>query len=86
MGGKVSYYCGHYGLKANIVLHPDDRRYAPIECELGNWDIEGAAYYKPYAIRLIRQKNEMEKPIPLREPDLLTTLTGGEFAYTRENG
>lgn len=48
LGGKVSYFHGHYGLGTGIVLHPDDRRYAPIECKLGNRNIEGGAYYKPY--------------------------------------
>ena len=36
--------------------------------------------------KLIREKNETEKQMPLREPDLLIVLTGGEFAYTREDG
>lgn len=41
LGSKVSYFHGHYGLGTGIVLHPDDRRYAPIECKLGNRNIEG---------------------------------------------
>ena len=40
LGDKVSYYRGHYGLEVRIVLHPDDGRYAPIECKLGSRDIE----------------------------------------------
>ena len=35
---------------------------------------------------LIREKNKDEKQMPLREPDLLIVLTGGEMAYTREDG
>ena len=35
---------------------------------------------------LIREKNKTEAQMPLREPDLLIVLTGGEFAYTREDG
>ena len=30
--------------------------------------------------------NEKEKQVPLREPDLLMVITGGEMAYTREDG
>jgi len=48
LGGKGSYYRDRYGLEADIVLHGDDGRYAPIECKLGNRNIEGGAYYKPY--------------------------------------
>ena len=40
----------------------------------------------PTLARLIRQKNETEKQVPLREPDLMIVITGGEFAYTREDG
>ena len=36
--------------------------------------------------KLIREKNETEKQMPLREPDILIVLTGGEIAYTREDG
>ena len=30
--------------------------------------------------------NEKEKQVPLREPDLLMVITGGEMAYTRKDG
>lgn len=36
--------------------------------------------------RLVAEKNKIEKQIKLREPDLLIVLTGGEIAYTREDG
>ena len=36
--------------------------------------------------KLISEKNKAEKQMPLREPDLLIVLTGGEIAYTREDG
>ena len=36
--------------------------------------------------RLVSEKNKTEKQIKLREPDLLIVLTGGEMAYTREDG
>lgn len=86
LGGKVSYYRDRYGLEADIVLHLDDGRYALVECKLGSRDIEEGANHLLEIKRLIRQKNEAEQQIPLREPDLLIVLTGGEFAYTREDG
>lgn len=86
LGGRVSYYHDRYGLEADIVLHLDDGRYALIECKLGSRDIEEGAKHLLEIKRLIRQKNETEKQMPLREPDLLIVLTGGEFAYTREDG
>ena len=30
--------------------------------------------------------NEKEKQMPIREPDLLIILTGGQMAYTRPDG
>ena len=86
LGGKVSYYRDRYGLESDIVLHLDDGRYALIECKLGSRDIEDGAKHLLEIQRLIQQKNETEKQAPLREPDLLIVITGGEFAYTREDG
>lgn len=36
--------------------------------------------------RLIREHDKTEKQMPLREPDLLIVLTGGEFTRAREDG
>ena len=36
--------------------------------------------------RLIREHNKTESQVPLREPDLLIVLTGGQMAYTRNDG
>lgn len=86
MGGKVSYYHDRYGLEADIVLHLDDQRYALIECKLGTREIDEGAQHLLEMQGLIREKNKTEKQMHLREPDLLIVLTGGEFAYTREDG
>lgn len=85
MGGRVSYYHDRYGLEADIVLHLDDQRYALIECKLGSRDIDEGAKHLLQLRELIRERNKTEKQMPLREPDLLIVLTGGEFAYTRED-
>ena len=86
MGGRVSYYHDRYGLEADIVLHLDDQQYALIECKLGSRDIDEGAKHLLQLQELIRERNKTEKQMPLREPDLLIVLTGGEFAYTREDG
>ncbi len=86
LGGRLSYYHDRLGLEADAVLHLDDGRYALIECKLGSREIEDGARHLLEIKRLIAAKNEAEKQIRLREPDLLVVLTGGEMAYTREDG
>ena len=68
------------------MLHLDDERYALIECKLGSREIEEGARHLLEIKRLVAAKNETEKQSKLREPDLLIVLTGGEMAYTREDG
>lgn len=46
---------------------------------------EGTKHLKQIAA-LIWKYNEKETQVPLREPDLLMVITGGEMAYTREDG
>lgn len=71
---------------ADIVLHLADGRYALIECKLGSQEIEDGAKHLLQLRDLIREKNKTEHQMPLREPDLLIVMTGGEMAYTREDG
>lgn len=82
----VSYYHDRYNLEADIVLHLEDGRYALIECKLGSNEIEDGASHLLELKRLIREHNEKEKQMPIREPDLLIILTGGQMAYTRADG
>lgn len=82
----VSYYHDRYGLEADIVLHLEDGRYALIECKLGSREIEEGASHLLELRELIRQHNTEEKQMPIREPDLLIVLTGGQMAYTRPDG
>jgi len=83
---SVSYYHDRNGLEADIVLHLKDGRYALIECKLGSKEIEDGASHLVELRNLIRANNEKERQVPLREPDLLMVLTGGNIAYTREDG
>lgn len=82
----ISYYRDRYGLESDLVLHLGDGRYALIECKLGSRDIEEGASHLIELRRLIREHNKNEKQVPLREPDLMVVLTGGQMAYTRPDG
>lgn len=84
-GGRVSYYRDRYGLEADAVLHLDDGRFALIEFKLGSREIDEGAEHLLELKRLIREHNEKEKQVPLREPDLLIVVTGGQMAYTRSD-
>lgn len=86
LGGRLSYYHDRYDLEADAVLHLDDGRYALIECKLGSREIEDGAKHLIEIKRLISEKNQTERHPSLREPDLLIVLTGGEMAYTRDDG
>lgn len=86
LNGKVSYYHDRYDLEADAVLHISDGRYALIEFKLGSAEIEEGAKHLLKIRDLVREYNEKEKQVPLREPDLLIVITGGNMAYTREDG
>lgn len=86
MGGSVSYYHDRYGLEADAVLHLDNGKFALIEFKLGSKEIDEGAKHLLKIVDLIRVYNEKETQVPLREPDLLMVITGGNIAYTREDG
>ncbi len=86
LDGKVSYYHDRYGLEADAVLHLRDGRYALIEFKLGSAEIEEGAKHLLEIKRLVQEYNKKETQCPLREPDLLMVITGGNIAYTRDDG
>ncbi len=86
LGGKLSYYHDRYDLEADAVLHLGDGRYALIEFKLGSREIEDGASHLLQITELIKKYNKKESQTPLREPDLLMVITGGEMAYAREDG
>lgn len=86
IGGHLSYYHDRYGLEADAVLHLDNGKYALIECKLGSREIEDGAKHLLEIKRLILEKNQQQDQIRIKEPDLLMVITGGEMAYTREDG
>lgn len=86
LNGKLSYYHDRYDLEADAVLHISDGRYALIEFKLGSAEIEEGAKHLLKIWDLVREYNKKEKQVPLRESDLLIVITGGNMAYTREDG
>lgn len=86
LGGKLSYYHDRYDLEADAVLHLGDGRYALIEFKLGSREVEDGASHLLQITELIKKYNKKESQVPLREPDLLMVITGGEMAYTRDDG
>jgi len=84
--GTLSYYHDRYGLEADFVLHLKDGRYALIECKLGSREIEDGAKHLIKIKELLIEYNKTEKQCPLRLPDLMIVLTGGEMAYRRQDG
>lgn len=86
LGGTLSYYHDRYGLEVDAVLHLRDGKYALIEFKLGSSEIEEGAAHLLEIKRLVGEYNKKETQCPLREPDLLMVITGGEMAYTREDG
>ena len=86
LGGRLSFYHDRYDLEADAVLHLRDGRYALIEFKLGSREIEEGARHLLEIHRLIKKYNEKERQVPLREPDLLIVITGGNMAFTRNDG
>lgn len=86
LGGHISYYHDKYGLEADAVLHLDNGKFALIEFKLGSREIEEGAKHLLKIKELVKEHNKQEKQIQIREPDLLMVITGGNMAYTRDDG
>jgi uncharacterized protein len=86
LGGSLSYYRDRMNLEVDAVLHLNDGRFALIEFKLGTKQIEEAAKHLLEVVDLIRKANETRNSQKLKEPELMMIITGGEMAYTREDG
>ena len=86
MNGRLSHYRDRFDLEADTVLHLNDGRFALIECKLGSKDIEQGSQHLLEIRDLIREHKANNPQSPLRDPDLLMVITGGEYAYTRPDG
>lgn len=85
VNGEVLYYNDDSGLEANCVVYLSDGRYALIEFKLGNREIDKGAENLLKLKKLIKNSVKNKK-IDLEEPSFLAVITGGEMAYTRDDG
>lgn len=77
--GTIRHFHDLNDLEADIIITLDDGRWAAVEVKLGSMEIEeGAEHLKKLAQTVNTQKHP--------EPSFLMVLTGGEFAYKRDDG
>lgn len=79
IGGRISYYRDRFNLEVDCVLHLNDGRYGLIEFKLGSREEEKGVKNLIKLKKLIEKKN-------MRQPSFLAIITGGELAYTLDNG
>ena len=77
--GDVFHYRDKSGLEADMIVCLRDGRWGAIEVKLGNKEIENAATN----LLALKEKIDTDK---MKEPSFLMVLTGGQFAYQREDG
>lgn len=77
--GAVFHYRDKNELESDMIISLRDGRWAPVEVKLGNKQIDEAAKN----LLSLRSKINTEK---MGKPSFLMVVTGGEFAYTRDDG
>lgn len=77
--GTVFHYRDKNDLESDMIISLRDGRWAPIEVKLGNKQIDEAAKN----LLSLQSKINTEK---MGKPSFLMVVTGGEFAYTRDDG
>ncbi|PIQ35068.1 MAG: AAA family ATPase [Bacteroidetes bacterium CG18_big_fil_WC_8_21_14_2_50_41_14] len=77
--GDVFHYRDKSGLEADLIVRLRDGRWAAIEVKLGSKQIDEAANN----LLLLKTKINADK---MGEPSFLMVLTGGQFAYRRNDG
>lgn len=79
MRGSIRHYHDNSNLEADLIITLSDGRWAAIEVKLGSREIEeGAENLKKIAANIDTNK--------FPPPSFLMVLTGGEFAYRRNDG
>lgn len=84
--GVFSHYHDKFDLEVDGVLHLQDGRYALIEIKLGSSGIKAGEKNLLKIKELIKERNKKKDVLPIREPDLMIIITGGEYAYSLESG
>lgn len=77
--GEIFHYRDKDNLEADLVIHLNDDRWAAIEVKLGSKEIEEGAQH------LIDLRNKVDTS-KVGEPSFLMVVTGGQFAYRRNDG
>ncbi len=77
--GDVFHYRDKSGLEADLIIQLRDGHWGAIEVKMGNKEIEEAA---DHLIKL-KEKINTDK---MQEPSFLMVLTGGQFAFQRQDG
>lgn len=77
--GDIFHYRDKSGLESDIIISLRDGRWAAIEVKLGSKQIEEAAKH----LLSLAEKVDKEK---MGTPSFLMILTGGQYAYRREDG
>lgn len=77
--GTVRHYHDNNGLEADLIISLDNGKWAAVEVKLGSREIEeGSENLKKLASNIDTER------FPV--PSFLMVLTGGEFAYRRDDG
>lgn len=77
--GSVRHYHGNNGLEVDLIICLNDGRWAGVEVKLGSKEIdEGAENLKALASDI--------DPDKFPKPSFLMVLTGGKYAYRRDDG
>ncbi len=77
--GSIRHYHDHNDLEADLIISLDDGRWAAVEVKLGSREIEEGA---THLLKLASNIDTNRFPAP----SFLMVLTGGEFAYRRDDG
>ena len=77
--GDVFHYRDKSGLESDLIISLRDGRWAAIEVKLGSKQIEESAKH----LLSLAEKVDKEK---MGAPSFLMILTGGQYAYRREDG
>lgn len=77
--GNVRHYHDNNNLEADLIVALNDGRWAAVEVKLGSREIEeGAEHLKELAFNIDTER--------FPAPSFLMILTGGEYAYRRDDG
>lgn len=79
LDGDIFHYRDKDNLEADLIIRLHDDRWAAVEVKLGSKEIEKGAVH----LRKLQDKIDTSK---IGEPAFLMVVTGGQFAYRRDDG